>query len=689
MPDSDLYTIGEVAAMLGVSAHTIRAWERRHGIVHPQRTRTKQRRYRGEDVDLLRDVKRAIDLKGLSLKLAFQAASGGPQPVEAQTARTRTKRSDQWTLSGDAGVWQAVADVLSQLILIIDSDGKIREANVAVAKIFGTVRQRIADRSFVDLVDPFDRSKAVLLYRPQLRSLKGWELNITTKSGPRLYWFETWPVRQGGETLLAIVGTEMFSAQLPRSVEPDPGEMAGAGSSTGADRRRDLTTVHAFQALVDQLPFGVAVTTIGPQPRIVYANRRLFETLGVAPTVLTGRRFSELVTDDAAIQTLREVVASRTSRTLRSVSHRGPPGAGTQRFANLGFRPLLSSNRKVTSVLIVVEDATAEVTAHQELEKLVADQRFERATTPPQLAQIGLDRLVSLVPGVDFVIAIAPLPSAAGDLPVLAFTPGWRSTANELARGAVGGLIRVAAGRGAPAQTKVASGGHSFEVTAIPLIPGDGVSSDGKLGAIAWRRPRGDPLSREQRQAVDYFVPRLASAAELLHLRAQAARRAARLEAVVAATSVVRDAGVHSGLGYRFLERLAEALGADGAAIGRVVGSDFILEEAYAPGGASAKPGDRFPVSGHFVSESVRTGEPTATSRLSTAGLPRTIQKALTPMRHGLSVPLVLEKQVVGVIALLRTSETPFDEEDVVMVQTVSSVALLAVTLTRRDSSSY
>ena len=74
---------------------------------------------------------------------AFQAASGGPQPVEAQTARTRTKRSDQWTLSGDAGVWQAVADVLSQLILIIDSDGKIREANVqhadAVASITGAL----------------------------------------------------------------------------------------------------------------------------------------------------------------------------------------------------------------------------------------------------------------------------------------------------------------------------------------------------------------------------------------------------------------------------------------------------------------------------------------------------------------------------------------------------------------------
>ncbi|HSS92905.1 MAG TPA: PAS domain-containing protein [Candidatus Dormibacteraeota bacterium] len=689
MLDPDLYTIGEVAAILGVSAHTIRAWERRHGIVHPQRTRTKQRRYRGEDVELLRDVKRSIDLKGLSLKLAFQAASGGPQPVESRTSRTRPKRSEKWPLPGDAGVWQAVADVLTQLIMVIDPDGKIREANVAVAKILGTLRQKVAGNSFVDLVDPFDRSKAVLLYRPQLRTAKGWELNITTRSGPRLYQFECWPVRQGGETLLAVVGTEMFSTSRPRSIDIGGAELPGTGPIAGGDPRRDLTTMHAFQSLIDQLPLGVAVTTIGPRPRVVYANQRLFQSLGVAPAVLTGRPFSELVPDEAVVRTLKEVVATRTYQTLRGVSQGGPGAAARQRFLNLGFRPLLSSNRKVTSVLIVVEDATAEVSASAELEKLVADQRFERATTAQQLARVGLEHLVTLVSGVDFAIALANRANAGGELSILSMTPGWRTSAGELARGPVGTAIGRAVDGGIPVEIRMASGSQSFDVTAIPLMPSDGFGTEHKLGAIAWRRPPADPLGLAQRHAIDYFLPRLAVATEILQLRAEAARKAARLEAVVAATSVVRNPGDQTGFGFRFLKRLAEALGADGAAIGRVEGSDFVLEEAYAPRGASAKPGDRFPVSGHFVSESVRTGEPTATSHLSTEGLPRTIKKALTPMRHALSVPLMLDGQVKGVIALLRTSETPFDQEDVVLVQTVSSVALLAVTLSRRDRSPF
>ncbi len=77
---NDLYRIGEVAALLGVSTHTIRAWERRYGIVRPARTRTRQRRYRTEDVELLRDVKRAIDVNGFSLRIAYQAVRGAVEP---------------------------------------------------------------------------------------------------------------------------------------------------------------------------------------------------------------------------------------------------------------------------------------------------------------------------------------------------------------------------------------------------------------------------------------------------------------------------------------------------------------------------------------------------------------------------------------------------------------------------------
>lgn len=57
-----VYTIGEVAAIMGVSTHTVRAWERRHGMVRPRRDETSHRRYRDEDVEVLRNLKIAAKL---------------------------------------------------------------------------------------------------------------------------------------------------------------------------------------------------------------------------------------------------------------------------------------------------------------------------------------------------------------------------------------------------------------------------------------------------------------------------------------------------------------------------------------------------------------------------------------------------------------------------------------------------
>jgi len=212
----NLYTIGEVASLLGISAHTIRAWERRHGIVHPERTATRQRRYRNEDIELLRDVKRAIELKGFSLKVASRAVTGDLEPPEPATRGKRSRRAERWALEGDASLWRTVGDILPQLILIIDREGKIVEANVAVARTFGNVRQRFTGRKFVDLVDPFDRSKATMLYQPELRIVQSWELNMLTHSGARLYSFQTWPVNQGDSTLLALVGAQLYVSQAPR-----------------------------------------------------------------------------------------------------------------------------------------------------------------------------------------------------------------------------------------------------------------------------------------------------------------------------------------------------------------------------------------------------------------------------------------------------------------------------------------
>src|ERR1700716_3830234 len=76
MSDQVLFSIGEVASIVGLSPHTIRAWERRHGLLRPRRTSSGQRRYTTDDMALLLQVKHAAARHGVSLKVAARSAQG-------------------------------------------------------------------------------------------------------------------------------------------------------------------------------------------------------------------------------------------------------------------------------------------------------------------------------------------------------------------------------------------------------------------------------------------------------------------------------------------------------------------------------------------------------------------------------------------------------------------------------------
>jgi len=56
------FTIKAVAARTGLSTHTIRAWERRYGVLSPQRTETNRRLFTLEDVERLSLLKKATDM---------------------------------------------------------------------------------------------------------------------------------------------------------------------------------------------------------------------------------------------------------------------------------------------------------------------------------------------------------------------------------------------------------------------------------------------------------------------------------------------------------------------------------------------------------------------------------------------------------------------------------------------------
>ena len=656
--------------------------------MHPERTATRQRRYRHEDIELLRDVKRAIELKGFSLKVASRAVTGDLEPPEPATHGKRSRRAERWALEGDASLWRTVGDILPQLILIIDREGKIVEANVAVARTFGNVRQRFTGRMFLDLVDPFDRSKATMLYRPQLRTVQSWELNMLTHSGAQLYSFQTWPVNQGDTTLLALVGSQMYE-----SLAPQPTVRVPMLDAIGAERRGetqiDTTALSALEQLVAKLPFGVAVATIGPQPRVVYGNAQLLTMLGLPRGTLTGRPLTELIPDGSIDVALREAVDSRRSRTLGAVLHAtaGDPVSGDH-LLRVAFRPLFSSNGKVTSVLVVVAEGTEAHQPGQEVEHLPLDEQLRRPTTLEQLAAAGLDRLRILVPGLEFMIHLARLPGVAVSASTTLSTPGWTLGLNAAARRVVRDLIARVTTTGEEGEANLTGARSAISVTSVPL------RSDGKngtkrhLGVVAWRWLTGYPLKADRRFAINAFLAQFALAAELLHLRLKVASQGATLESMSSAASVVRNAGGdEGGLAVRFLKRLTKLLDADWATIGRPDGAFLQIVAAYPFDANTPAAGERFPFAGQFVSAAITSGEPTATSHLDAlVALPPALKRVLVGKKHGLAVPLVLDGVVRAVITLVRGVGAPFTENDVTMVQGLSSVALLAVTLTDRSS---
>jgi CheY-like chemotaxis protein len=72
---SGIYSIGAVAAMIGVPAATLRTWEERYGVIVPTRSRGGHRLYSRDDVERLRFVAERV-AEGLAPADAHRLLSG-------------------------------------------------------------------------------------------------------------------------------------------------------------------------------------------------------------------------------------------------------------------------------------------------------------------------------------------------------------------------------------------------------------------------------------------------------------------------------------------------------------------------------------------------------------------------------------------------------------------------------------
>jgi DNA-binding transcriptional MerR regulator len=161
------FSIGEAAAMVGVSTHVLRSWERRLALDLNNRTASNQRRYRIGDIHRLVAIRQLHEKSGLPL---VESAARALAPKE--------EASDQTTGLGSAGIdefWAGLIDTFPELLLVIDEAGKIRAANeVARARLNvrpGTSFSRLAPLGWRRAYDSIRTSRGS--HKPGLLAMRG------------------------------------------------------------------------------------------------------------------------------------------------------------------------------------------------------------------------------------------------------------------------------------------------------------------------------------------------------------------------------------------------------------------------------------------------------------------------------------------------------------------------------------
>jgi DNA-binding transcriptional MerR regulator len=104
IPDKLYYKIGEVAKFTGVKTHVLRYWETEFSSIRPNKSRSNQRLYRKQDVELILHLKDLLYNQGFTIagarkKLRQKRAQVTTEPVaEASGRKSAMVTDDQLVL---------------------------------------------------------------------------------------------------------------------------------------------------------------------------------------------------------------------------------------------------------------------------------------------------------------------------------------------------------------------------------------------------------------------------------------------------------------------------------------------------------------------------------------------------------------------------------------------------------------
>jgi hypothetical protein len=509
------FAIGEVAAMLGLSTHTIRAWERRHVLDQPMRAASGQRRYTAEDVERLRRTKHERRARGQTARTAQalpEAAPGGEPPDPLRM----------------------VPDLVPEVVVVIDATGQIRHGNMAFLRFANLMPGQLAGMQFADLVDPFDRAKAVLLYQQPGTARRGWELGLRTARRRALFSFDCWPVPAADGPALALVGRQLGppAASAPRPplapeppasgaapVGPAPAGAAGDPQTCGVPEPvrallgEAADAAHALDLLgpwLDATSFGV-VLAAGPELTVVAANAAFRGLVAPALHPVEGRPWARLAPDgDRLAAAAREVIASGRSRTVPGLRPDqtgawSPPAA----VWDVDLCPAGGAGGPATHLLIAVRDATAEVAAGQRLDALTrASAELRAAADRRHVLSVAARYARALIANAGSLVAERGLERRG--IAVVGGDGVWTHVGRPANRELRLALIRDVMRNGVTVEVERDGSGEAIETLRIVPLPAG--PSGPVRGALAFSRLDGGPFSAAERLLVAEFAGRVCGA---------------------------------------------------------------------------------------------------------------------------------------------------------------------------------
>lgn len=246
---SGLYPISTVSSITGVNAITLRAWERRYGLLKPMRTEAGHRLYTDADIDLIKNILALLD-EGIAISRVTDALKNVRQQETAEQDEGPWQRYQTTMLEGVAGYNEGTLEtVYNEAMSLYPVDMVTKKLLLPLMKILGKrwteEKAGIAEEHFFSV---FIRNKLGARFHHRNLQNRGPRILAACLPGELhefgLLLFALSAHARGYRVIL--LGADMPLAQLSEVVERSQSDaivLSGSSSSVTEDIDEDISAL--------------------------------------------------------------------------------------------------------------------------------------------------------------------------------------------------------------------------------------------------------------------------------------------------------------------------------------------------------------------------------------------------------------------------------------------------------------